>query len=92
MLHHPTLDKLYELRLLGMAKALEEQRASQAFDTLSFEDRLALLVDREGTERDNKRPQIRLKKAKLRETATTEDVDYRAPRGLDKTLFLALTG
>lgn len=92
MLHHPTLDKLYALRLFGMAKALEEQRASAACEALTFEDRLALLVDREDTERDSKRLQIRLKKAKLRLTATVEDVDYRTPRGLDKSLFLSLAG
>lgn len=90
MLHQPTIEKLHELRLFGMAKALEEQAAMPQCDALSFEDRLALLVDREATERENSRLQGRLKKAKLRLTATIEDIDYRHPRGLDKTLVLSL--
>jgi DNA replication protein DnaC len=57
---------------------------------LSFEDRFALLVDREATERENSRLQGRLKMAKLRLTATIEDIDYRHPRGLDKALVLSL--
>lgn len=91
MLHQPTVDKLYELRLFGMAKALQEQHGSTQYKALEFDDRLGLLVDREVTERDNKRLQIRLKRAKLRLTATIEDVDYRYPRGLDKSLVLALS-
>lgn len=43
MLKQPTIDKLYELRLFGMAKALEEQDASPKYERLDFLDRLALL-------------------------------------------------
>jgi len=92
MLHQPTIEKLHGLRLLGMARALEEQFNSSEYDALAFEDRLGLLVDRETTERDNHRLQIRLRKAKLRITATVEDIDYRHPRGLDKTVLLTLAG
>ena len=92
MLKQPTIDKLYELRLFGMAKALEEQDASPKYERLDFLDRLALLVDRESAERDSNRLRLRLKQAKLRLTATVEDVDFRHPRGLDKSLVLALAG
>jgi DNA replication protein DnaC len=92
MLHQPTVDKLYELRLFGMAKALEEQNASSQYGALDFHDRLGLLVDRERAERDNSRLGLRLKKAKLRLTATIEDVNYRHPRGLDKATLLSLAG
>ena len=93
MLTHPTIDKLHELRLCGMAKALTEQRQSpDAYEGLSFEERLALLVDRESVDRDNNRMRLRLKQAKLRLTATIEDIDFRHPRGLDKNLFLSLAG
>ena len=92
MLKQPTIDKLYELRLFGMAKALEEQDGSSQYESLDFVDRLALLVDRESAERDSNRLRLRLKKAKLRLTATIEDVDFRHPRGLDKSLILALAG
>ena len=56
-------------------------------DHLSFEERLSLLVDREVTERANRRLQYRLQKAKLHQSACGEDIDYRHPRGLDKTLM-----
>ncbi len=92
MLKQPTIDKLHELRLFGMAKALEEQDGSPKCERLDFLDRLALLVDRESAERDSNRLRLRLKQAKLRLTATVEDVDFRHPRGLDKSLVLALAG
>jgi len=90
MLKHPTLDKLELLRLFGMAKALREQMDLPECATLTFEERLGLLVDREATERENTRMNARLKRAKLRHTATIEDIDYRHPRGLDKATLLSL--
>ncbi len=92
MLNHPTIDKLHELRLFGMAKALKEQNGSAQYETLAFADRLGLLVDRESADRDSSRLRLRLKQAKLRLTATVEDVDFRHPRGLDKSLVLSLSG
>ena len=92
MLNQPTIDKLNELRLFGMAKALEEQNGSLDYEGLEFLDRLGLLVDREAAERDSKRLRTRLKQAKLRLTATIEDVNFRHPRGLDKSLIMTLAG
>ncbi|NOQ95033.1 MAG: AAA family ATPase [Desulfobacterales bacterium] len=90
MLIHPTLEKLHSLKLNGMAKALEEQLQMEDLKELSFEERLGLLVDREVTERRNRKLQTLLKKAKLRLNASIEDIDYRHPRGLDKSLILSL--
>jgi DNA replication protein DnaC len=90
MLSHPTIDRLRELGLVGMVHALEEQRRQPDSADLSFEDRLAMLVDREALVRDNKRLTARLRFAGLRQVAAPEDVDYRAHRGLDRTLFLRL--
>jgi DNA replication protein DnaC len=73
-----------------MGKALEEQFLMPELEALSFEERLGLLVDREFTERDNRRLQTRLRKAKLRQQAAIEDIDYRYPRGLDKALMSSL--
>ncbi len=56
MLTHPTTDRLRELGLAGMARALEEQRRHADAAELSFEDRLAMLVERETLERDSRRP------------------------------------
>ena len=87
MLTHPTTDRLRELGLVGMARALEEQRRHADAAELGSEDRLAMLVEREALERDNKRMTTRLRFAGLRQQATPEDVDYRAVRGLDRALF-----
>ena len=73
-----------------MAKALEEQRRQPDIAVLSFEERFALLVDREATERDNQRLVTRLRFASLRQNAVVEDVDTKTPRGLDRALFQKL--
>ena len=90
MLKHPTLDKLHALKLTGMAAALADQSATPDITDLSFEERLGLLVDREMTERDNRRMSSRLRRAKLRHAAILEDIDYRNSRGLDKGLIQGL--
>ena len=90
MLKHPTLDKLHALKLTGMAAALADQSATPDITDLSFEERLGLLVDREMTERDNRRMSSRLRRAKLRHAAILEDIDYRNSRGLDKGLVQSL--
>lgn len=92
MLKHPTLDKLHALKLTGMAAALADQSATTDIQELTFEERLGLLVDREMTERDNRRMSSRLRRAKLRHTAILEDIDYRHSRGLDKGLVQSLAG
>ncbi len=90
MLNHPTLDKLHELRFTGMVKALTEQMALPDIGELSFEERLGLLVDREMTEREDRRLTTRLRQAKLKQNACIEDIDFKQPRGLDKSLILDL--
>ncbi len=90
MLINPILDKLRDLGLEGMLKALEEQLNAQEAQELSFEERLGLMVDREATHRENRRLKNRLAKAKLRHDACLEDIDYRQKRGLDKSLIMAL--
>jgi len=87
MLTHPTHDRLIALGLTGMAKALEDQRRQSDIAALAFEERIAMMIDREAVERENKRLTIRLKFACLRQSAVVEDVDMKAPRGLDKALF-----
>jgi DNA replication protein DnaC len=90
MLTHPTLEKLQALRLTGMLKGLEEQLQMSGIEELGFAERLGLLVDREMTERENRRLKDRLAKARLRQAAAVEDVDLRMPRGLDRSLFVSL--
>ena len=91
MLNHPTLDKLTALRFNGMAKALTEQMMHPDIEEMRFEERLGLLVDREMTERDDRRLSSRLRQAKLKHQACVEDLDYRLPRGLDRSLIRDLS-
>ena len=81
MLTHPTHDHLVALGLTGMAKALEEQRKQPDIAALDFEERLALLVDREAIERQNKRLGSRLKYASLTQDAVVEDLDTKLAAG-----------
>lgn len=90
MLNEPTLDQLRQHGLTGMIEALLELRSNPATPDLSHEEWLGLLLDRESTRRANKSTQNRLRAARLRNQAAFEDVDYRAPRGLDRGLFLRL--
>jgi DNA replication protein DnaC len=73
-----------------MASGLLEQREHPDYTTLSFEDRLGLLVDAELLQRQNRRLERVLKAAKLRSGAVVEDVDFTAARGLDKSTFMSL--
>jgi DNA replication protein DnaC len=91
MLTHPILEKLQEMKFYGMRKAFEEQLQMADLDKLTFEQRFGLLVDREQTEREDRRLKTRLSKAKLRHQASIEDIDFKAPRGLDKQLILSLS-
>lgn len=90
MLDNATLDGLHHLRLPGMVRGLLEQREHPDYAALGFEERLGMLVDRELTERQNRRLQRMLKAARLRIAATTEDVDFRRPRGLERSQILSL--
>ncbi len=91
MLTHPTSERLIALGLTGMARALDEQRrADTTFEPLGFEDRLGLLVDQEAAERDARRLTARLKFAALRQAACVEDLDLRAPRGIDRAVMAHL--
>lgn len=87
-----TFQKLVEMRMHGFARALQEQLdRPDEYGELDLEERLGLLVDREWTERENRSLTRRLQIARLRDrTASVEDVDYRHPRGLDRSLFKRL--
>ncbi len=91
MLHQPTIEKLLAMRLTGMAEALKEQERDPASVELSFRDRLGQMVDRQSTWRQNLALQQKLKRAKLRANICIEDVEWRASRGLDRSVILALT-
>jgi DNA replication protein DnaC len=85
-----TLDQLDALGLFGMVLGLREQLEQSQYLSLSFDERLGLLVDREVEARDSRRLTLRLKAAKLRQAATVEDIDFRTPRGLDRSVIMSL--
>ena len=87
---HPLLEKLRSLSLRGMACALEEQLQQSSIVSLSFEERLNLLIDREYLQRENRRLTDRLRKAKLKQAACIEDIDYKNGRGLDRSIVAKL--
>jgi DNA replication protein DnaC len=92
MLKQPMIEKLAEMRLLGMADALKAQEQDPSARELSFLERLGLLVDQQWNWRENQALSRRLKNAKLRTpNACVEEIDYRTARGLDKSVIRSLT-
>lgn len=91
MLHEPTLEKLYAMRLGPMADAWQQQAKDATISSLAFDERFALLVDAEHMARDNRRLSRLLKDAALRITgACVEDIDVSAGRGIDKAMVRQL--
>lgn len=91
MLMEHTLHTLKALRLPGMLAAFEEQQASSAAMSLSFDERFAMLVDREQSWRENRRVARLLREAKLKSNhACLEDVRYSAGRKLDRATVVQL--
>jgi DNA replication protein DnaC len=86
----PTLDKLNVMKLFGMAIALSEQMTHAAAQGLSFEERLALLLDRESLYRENRRMTRLQQLAQFKQRAALEDLDYRKHTGLDRSQLASL--
>jgi len=86
-----TFEKLSQMRLHTIADALRDQLQQPSLQELSFEERIAMLVDREWISRENRKLQRRLKAARLKQQASVEDIDFRHPRGLDKSVMLTLS-
>jgi DNA replication protein DnaC len=92
MLIQPTLDTLNRLKLYGMALGLSEQMANSNAQQLGFEERVALLLDREVMHRENRKMGRLLKRAQLKErSASMEGIDYRSRGGLDRPQLVSLT-
>lgn len=90
MLIEPMMDKLLAMRLNGFVEGLRAQQQDPAAAELPFPDRLAMLVDQQWNWRENQAFSRRMKAAKLRGPACVEDIDFRAPRGLDRSVIRAL--
>jgi DNA replication protein DnaC len=79
------------MKLNGMAEAFKEQMMQTDMNEVSFEERFAFLVDRHWTWRDDRRMKTLLRNAKLKDNACIEDIDYKSPRGINKSLMLSLS-
>jgi DNA replication protein DnaC len=90
MLNEPMMEKLIAMRLTGMADALKAQQQDPTVSELSFHERLGILVDQQWNWRENQALERRMKAAKLRGSACIEEIDFRASRGLDKSVIRAL--
>ena len=91
MLKNQTIEALHRLKLFGMVQGYEHQLEQPATHDLSFDERLALLVEREVTMRDERRQIRLLRLARLRQSeASVEDIDYRHPRGLERSRMASL--
>ena len=90
MLNQQTMSILRSLKLFGMASGFEERLADTKHASLSHAEFVGLLVQDEKTYRDNLRLRRLLKKAKLRQEAAMEDIDYGASRGLSQQVILEL--
>ena len=83
-----TIEQLKELRLNGLLEAWQQQQAQPTYHDLSFDERLALLVESEYLRRQNQRMHRRLKQAHLFTHAAVDEVDFHVKRGLNKAQFL----
>lgn len=92
MLNEQTIEKLYAMKLHGMAEAFQEQLQQPDIIDLAFEERFGLMVDRQWTWQEDRRMKRLLANAKLKINACLEDIDFRAPRALDKSVILKLGG
>jgi DNA replication protein DnaC len=90
MLIEPMIHQLHQLRLRGMAAGLEQLLHSAQHQSLSFEERLGVMIQHEISERDSKRMALRLRWAKLPQSAALEDLDTRTARGIDPKLLAML--
>lgn len=92
MMKQATLEKMQAMRLAGMASEFERQASSTEFGELSFEERTGIMIDAEWTAREHRKLKRRLKDAKIRYTASIEDIDFRSPRRLVRDVVLSLAG
>jgi DNA replication protein DnaC len=90
MLNEETYKQLTELKLFALAACFKAYLEQTDTDALTFEERLGIMVDREWTERQERRLKYRLSRSKLREEAAVEDINYRHPRGLDRSVMQRL--
>ena len=88
MLNEHTIEKLYSMKLNGMADAFKEQLQQPNMNELSFEERFGILVDHLWSWKEDRRMTRLLNNAKLKINACIEDIDFKTPRGIDRSVIL----
>lgn len=91
MLTQATVDKMHQMKMTSLAEAFERQIRSPEFASLSFEERVGMMIDAESDARDQRKLTRRLQWARLRHQASLEDVNWQHPRGLDRQVVLSLS-
>lgn len=89
-MNHQTVEKLRDMRLTGFIDALREQQESMHYQKLDFDERFGLIVDKEHLIRKNRKLKRSITKAKLKQQATIEEIDFDTPRKLKRAEFLEL--
>lgn len=89
MLNNPTIEKLMDLKLKAMAQMMREP--DHTLEELSFEERLAIMVEKEWLAKKNARIKRLLKNASLGINACIEDIDYSPERTIDKQVVKVLS-
>jgi DNA replication protein DnaC len=90
MLIEQILEKLYVMKLNGMADGFKQQLLQSDLNELSFEERFGLLVDRQWTWKEDRRMKRLIRNARLKINGCVEDIDFRTPRGIDRSVILRL--
>lgn len=90
MITEQTIEKMNAMKMFGMRDAFTEQMEIATYASLSFEERVGMLIDREWTDRENRRLDRRMKAARLKIHSSLEEIDYSGPRGIDKGLIRTL--
>ncbi|MCP4606014.1 MAG: ATP-binding protein [Proteobacteria bacterium] len=90
MINEETIKQLMDMKLYGMAASFRDYLEQTEKDELTYEERFGMMADREWTERQERRMKYRLSRAKLREQACVEDINYRHPRKLDRSVMQRL--
>ncbi len=86
-----TLTRLRDLRLGGMAQALDRQLEQVGtYDALPFLERLGLLVEQECLEREHRKQERLVRQARFKLRATVQDIDYQHPRNIKQAQLARL--
>lgn len=90
MIEQQTIEKMNAMRLVTMAQVFRELVDKPPSNDLTFEEKVGIMVDREWSDRDNRRTARRLKDAKLPTSGTVVDIVADPARGLDKAVLRSL--